>query len=505
MSHGHTRTNTVVSVVAATIALSLAVPSASLRGAPAWEALRPASAGQAQTFDRKQLPTPGPTPQLRVPQWTTAKLANGATLIVSERHDLPLVSFSMTFLGGTNQFEKLDKVGVGGFTTSMLREGTKTRTAEQLSLDLQLLGTSVGAGIGGESGTVSFLSTTEKFAPTLAIMSDMLLNSTFPAASLERLRQQRLVQLAQANAQPGVIGNRVFGRVLYGAQHPYAADADEASIKAVTREDVVAFHQAYFQPARAIITVVGDVNAASVKATIEKALSGWAAGGEKPSFAYPALPAAKGTTIYLVDRPGSKQSSFNIGLPGPPRTTSDYIALQVMNFILGGHFQSRLNANLREEKGYSYGVSSGFAFGRGPGPFRAGGDIVSDKTDLALIEFMKELRGIHGERPITDDEMVQAKDSLIQRLPNQFSSVSATGSSITSLYLQDLPVDYYQTYPKLVSAVTKEDVLRVAKKYIDIDHLNIVIVGDRKSIEEPLKKTGIATIVVLDAEGNPKQ
>ena len=411
----------------------------------------------------------------------------------------------MTFLGGTNQFETPAKVGVAAFTTAMLREGTASRSGEKLSLDLQLLGTNVGAGIGGESGTVSFLSTTDKFAPTLDILADMLLNSTFPAPSLDRLRQQRLVQLAQANAQPGVIGNRVFSRVLYGKDHPFAFDANEASIKAVTRDDVVGFHKAYFQPGRAIVTVVGDVNAADVKTTVEKALAAWTAGGEKPTFTYPATPAAKGTTIYLVDRPGSKQASFNIGLPGPPRNTPDYVALQVMNFILGGHFQSRLNANIREEKGYSYGVNSAFAYGRGPGPFRASGDIVSDKTDLALIEFMKELRGMHGGRPITDDEMVQAKDSLIQRLPNQFQSVSSIGSSITSLYLQDLPADYYQTFPKLVNAVTKDDVLRVAKKYIELEHLNIVVVGDRKSIEEALKKTGIAPIVVLDPEGNPKQ
>ena len=487
MSRRSTRIQTRAGVTAIALLLALVTPSAQ------------------QSFDRKQVPKPGPTPQLQVPKWTTTTLANGATLIVSERHDLPLVSFSMTFAGGTNQFDPAGKPGVGSFTVQMLREGTKTRDGEKLSLDLQLLGTNVAPNIGGESGSISFLSTTDKFAPTLEIMADMLLNSTFPAPALDRLRQQRLVQLAQANAQPGVIGNRVFQRVIYGHQHPFALTANEASVKAVTRDDIVAFHRAYYQPGRAIITVVGDVTAASVKATVEKALASWPAGGDKPSFTYPPTPSSKPTAIYLVDRPGSKQSSFNIGLAGPPRNTPDYVALQVMNFILGGHFQSRLNANIREEKGYSYGVGSGFAFGKGPGPFRASGDIVSDKTDVALIEFMKELRGIQGGRPITDDEMVQAKDSLIQALPTQFGSVSAIGGSITSLYVNDLPMDYYQTLPKLVSAVSKEDVLRVAKKYIDLEHLNIVIVGDRKSIEEPLKKTGIAPIVVLDPEGNAKQ
>ena len=462
-----------------------------------------AAAPLAQQFDRTKPPTPGPVPELEVPTWTTGRLSNGAQLIVAERRELPLVYFSITFEGGANQLEKADKLGVAAFTAAMMREGTKTRSAEQLALDLQLLGTNVGIGIGDESGSISFLSTTEKFAPTLEILADMLLNPTFPEAALERLRQQRLVALKTQNAQPGFIGSRVFSRVLYGAEHPFGMTADEATIKAVTRDDVMALYKEYFRPGRAIVTLAGDIDAAAAKAATEKALARWAAGGSKPSFSYPQVPEQRPTTIYVVDRPGSKQSVFNIGLPGPPRNTPDYMALQVMNFILGGHFQSRLNANIREEKGYSYGVNSGFSYGKGPGPFRAGGDIVSDKTDAALVEFMKELRGIQGGRPITDEEMQTAKDTLIQRLPGQFASVQSVGSSITGLYLQDLPPDYYQNYAKNVRAVTKDDVLRVAKKYVDLDHLNIVIVGDLKSIEGPLKATGLAPIVVLDPYGVP--
>ena len=454
-----------------------------------------------QQFDRTKPPVPGELPELRVPAWTTSTLANGAQLIVTERRGLPLVAFSITFIGGANQFEKPGTLGVAGFTTAMLREGTRTRDANALALELQLLGTNVSAGIGDESGSVSFLATTDKFAPTLEIVADMMLNPTFPAPALERLRQQRLVSLKQQNAQPGFIGSRVFSRVLYGAAHPFGQSPDEATITAVTRDDVVAFHKEYFLPGRAIVTIVGDIDAVAARTAIDKALAAWKPGGDRPSFSYPPLPETRATTIFIVDKPGAKQSVFNIGLPGPPRSTPDYMALQVMNFILGGHFQSRLNANIREEKGYSYGVSSGFSYGKGPGPFRAGGDIVSDKTDAALVEFMKELRGIHGGRPITDDELLTAKDTLIQRLPGQFSSVSAIGSAITNLYIQDLPADYYQTYAKAVRAVTNEDVLRVAKKYVDLDHLNIVIVGDRKTIEGPLKATGIAPIVVLDEQG----
>jgi len=459
----------------------------------------------AQQLDRKKVPPAGKPPVLHVPTWTTTKLSNGAQLIVSERKGLPLVSFTISFVGGANQFERAGRVGIASLTAAMMREGTKTRDGEALSQALQLLGTNVNVSVGGESGSISFLSTTEKFPATLDILADMLLNPTFPTPALERLRAQRLVALNQSNAQPNAIGNRVFSRVLYGGDHPMGRDVTEASIKAVTTDDVASFHRDYFKPGRAIITVTGDVDAASVKATIEKALAAWTPGGEKPSFAYPALPSGKPTAIYLVDKPGAAQSVFNIGIPGPPRNTPDYMALQVMNFILGGHFQSRLNANIREEKGYSYGVNSGFSYGKGPGPFRAGGDVISEKTDLALIEFMKELKGIQGEKPISDEELQMAKETLVQRLPGQFSSVSQIGSSITGLLLQDLPADYYQNFAKNVEAITKEDVVRAARKYVDLEHLNIVIVGDRKSIEEPLKKTGIAPIVILDAEGNPKQ
>ncbi|MEO5897989.1 MAG: pitrilysin family protein [Vicinamibacterales bacterium] len=465
-----------------------------------------AAAGtSAQQLERKKVPPAGKPPVLQVPAWTTTKLSNGAQLIVSERKGLPLVAFTISFVGGANQFERPGRVGIASLTAAMMREGTKTRDGEALSQALQLLGTNVNVSVGGESGSISFLSTTEKFPATLDILADMLLNPTFPTPALERLRAQRLVALNQSNAQPNAIGNRVFSRVLYGGDHPMGRDVTEASIKAVTTDDVASFHRDYFKPGRAIITVTGDVNAASVKATLEKALAAWTPGGEKPSFAYPALPSGKPTAIYLVDKPGAAQSVFNIGIPGPPRNTPDYMALQVMNFILGGHFQSRLNANIREEKGYSYGVNSGFSYGKGPGPFRTGGDVVSEKTDLALIEFMKELKGIQGEKPITDEELQMAKETLVQRLPGQFSSVSQIGSSITGLMLQDLPADYYQNFAKNVEAITKEDVVRTAKKYVDLEHLNIVIVGDRKSIEEPLKKTGIAPIVILDAEGNPKQ
>ena len=335
------------------------------------------------------------------------------------------------------------------------------------------------------------------------MLVDVLLHPSFPTEALERLRGQAVVNLTQAKDQPTTIAGNVFARVLYGTEHPYGRVQTEESVRSITRDDVVAFHKAYFQPGRAIVSVTGDVEPAAVKATIEKAFAAWPAGGDRPAFSYPAAPPKAATTIYLVDKPKAAQSVFAIGLVGPPRDTPDYFPLQVMNTILGGIFQSRLQHNIREEKGYSYGVNSRFAYGRGPGAFRGGGSMTTAKTDSALIEFMKELRGVQGERPFTDDELAQGKAALAQSLPSDFASVGATSNAIATLYLQNLPQDYYQTFAAKINAVTKDDLVRVAKKYIDLDHLDIIIVGDRAVIEDPLRRTNIAPIVALDIDGKP--
>lgn len=463
----------------------------------AQQAARPAS------FDRSAIPPAGKAPELRVPSWTTATLPNGARLVVSQRRNLPLVAFTITWVGGANQYEAADRTGLASAVASMLSEGTTHRSGDQLSNDLQLLGTTVSTVISGERGMMSFMSMADKFEPTLAILEDMLVNPTFPADALERLRARTLVALTQARDRTNGISARVFPKVVYTDAHPYGRTPSETTVKAITHDDVVAFHKAYFTPAHAIITVVGDVDPTAVRATVERVLAPWTATGPAPSFDYPALPAPRPTTIYLVDKPGAAQSTFAIGLPGPPRDTPDYYAIEVLNSMLGGQFQSRLNADIREQKGYSYGVGSTFALGKGPGPFRAGGDIITAKSDSALIEFMKHLRGIRGAIPVTPEELKTAQDNLVQGLPEEFASVAAVNGALNTIQFFGLPADYYQSYPEHVRAVTAADVQRVAERYIDVDHLDIVIVGDRKSIEEPLRATGIGPIVLLDADGNP--
>jgi predicted Zn-dependent peptidase len=487
------RTRAALAAISASVALSSA--------AAAQQSGR--QTAPARAFDRRTIPTPGKTPELHVPSWSNATLPNGARLVVSQKHALPLVSFQINFIGGADQYEPAGKTGLANLVASMLTEGTTHRTGDQISNDLQLLGTTVSTSIRGETGRMSFLSTTDKLAPTLAILADILENPTFPQEALDRLKSRTLVALTQDRDRTSGIADVVFPKVLYSTEHPYGRTPNETSIKSITRDDVVSFYKSYFQPGHAVITVVGDVTDAQVRQIVEQALGSWRAGGSMPTFGYPAAPQPKSTTIYLVDKPGAAQSTFAIGEVGPPRDTPDYYALRVMNEMLGVLFQSRLNHNIREEKGYSYGVFSNFAFGRGPGPFFAGGDVVTAKTDSALIEFMKELRDIRGTRPPSDEEMAQAKASLVQSLPAMFASVTSVNNSIATVYTQDLSEDYYQQFARAVDAVTKSDVIRVAQKYIDPEHLAIVIVGDRATIQGPLEATRIAPIVLLDLDGNP--
>lgn len=455
------------------------------------------------SFDRKVLPKAGADPVAKIPTWTRMTLSNGARLFVVERHSLPLVTFSMNFIGGSNQFEPADKPGLGSITASMMTEGTTLRTGDDISNALQLLGTTVGFGIGGEGGSVAFRSLKDKFEPTLAIMAEELLHPAFPAPALDRLKQRTLVNLRLNMDRTSGIAGVVYPKLLYTTDHPYGRTMSEASVTSITRDDVVAFHSSFFQPSRAIITVVGDITPADAKAKIEKALAAWPAGGSPATFAYPMPPAGKATTVYIIDKPGAAQSTFAIGLVGPPRTTPDYYALRVMNNLFGEQFQSRINGNIREAKGWSYGVSSSFSYGRGPGQVRMGGEIQTDKTDSALVEFVKEIKGIRGDRPVTADELMSAKAALIQSLPSRLASINGISGMINEIYVQGLPEDYWTQFQTGVKNVTAADVQRVAQQYFDTDHLAILIVGDRAKIEAPVRATGVAPVVVLDAKGNP--
>ncbi|QYO67283.1 M16 family metallopeptidase [Leptolyngbya sp. 7M] len=288
--------------------------------------------------------------------------------------------------------------------------------------------------------------------------------------------------------------------MLYG-EHPYGRDNNEATIRAITRDDVIKQFESTYRPNNAVLIIVGDFDKGALRSKMEKAFAEWKPGTVRNGELAAAKPLEK-TSIYLVDRPNSAQSVVSIGHVGISRMHPDYFPVLVMNSVLGGAFTSRVNLNLREDKGYTYGARSSFAFRRGPGPFSAGGDIQTAVTKEAIVEFMKELNGIRDGNPITQRELDYNKQSLIRRYPAGFETVGAISNQIANLVTYGLPDNYFNDYIARVNAVTLADVNRVAKSYLDPSRMAIVIVGDRKVIEPGLKELGYS-IQILDADGKP--
>ena len=446
-----------------------------------------------------KLPKGGPDPKFALPRIEKTKLSNGIDLWMVEQHELPIVSMNMVFRTGSAN-EPNDKTGVAGITSQMLDDGTATRSAADIVNQLQSIGASIDSGSGWDSTTVSLQTLTKNLEKGLDIYADVVQNPSFPANELESLRGRLLVGLRQQRANPNAISNVVYNKVLYG-DHAYGRTNTEATVKAITRDDITSYYGSTYRPGNATLIVVGSFDKAALKAQVEKAFGGWKGGdGSAKDLGLPKSIEKAG--IYLVDRPNSAQSIVSIGQVGIDRANPDYFPVVVMNSILGGGFTSRINMNLREDKGYTYGARSGFTFRRGAGPFAAGGDIQTAVTKEAIVEFMKELNDIRGGRPVTQKELDYNKQSLIRRYPAGFETVGQISNQLSNLVVYGLSDTYFNDYIAKVNSVTIGDVDRVAKKYLDPSRMAIVVVGDRKAIEPGLKELGYS-ITILDTEGKP--
>jgi predicted Zn-dependent peptidase len=316
------------------------------------------------------------------------------------------------------------------------------------------------------------------------------------------VRKNRLTTLVQLKDRPTAIADQAYAAILYGTSHPYGHNllGTEASITGMTTADLQSFYGANFVPNNATLIVVGDVTPAQVEQKISALLGGWKRGNVTPATIADA-PKAGATTVYLIDKPGAAQSSFRIGSIGVPRSTKDYFALNVMNTILGGTFTSRLMQNLRETHGYTYGARSRFDMRRSAGPFTASAEVVAAKTDSALIEFMKELNAIKDTVPAV--ELNKAKRFLQLSMPSDFETTQQIANQLIPVVLYGLPLDYYNSYVANVESITQADVQRVARQYINPASLAIVIVGDRKNIEQGLKAVNAGPIMIRDFFGQP--
>ena len=460
-----------------------------------------ASIAGAQTLDRSKPPVLGPPPKVSLPPIVTRQLPNGLKLMIVEQHELPLADFVLV-VGSGGTMDPASKGGVANLTSSMLTEGTATRSALEIADQIAYLGIGLGASSNWDAATVNLHTPMAQLDSALALFADVVLHPAFRPEDFDRVRKNRLTALVQLKDRPTAIADQAYAAILYGGSHPYGHNllGTEASITGMAPTDLQSFYRANFLPNNSTLIVVGDVTPAQVEAKISALFGSWQRGTVTP-FTFTDAPKPAATTVYLVDKPGAAQSSFRIGSIGVPRSTKDYFALSVMNTILGGTFTSRLMQNLRETHGYTYGARSRFDMRQSAGPFTASAEVVAAKTDSGLVEFMKELNAIRDTVPTV--ELNKAKRFLQLSMPGDFETTQQIANQLIPVVLYGLPLDYYNSYVANVEAITQADVQRVAKQYINPSSLAIVVVGDRKSIEAGLKAVNAGPISIRDFFGQP--
>ncbi|MBM4162231.1 MAG: insulinase family protein, partial [Ignavibacteria bacterium] len=452
----------------------------------------------AQVPDRKSPPALGPTPLLRLPAIQRFQLSNGLPVVIMEKHNVPVVQVNLLVNAGS-AMDANNKSGLASLTVDMMDEGAGQRDALELADAIDFLGASIRTNAGMHTSSITLHTPLGKIDEALPLMADIAMRPTFPATELGRKQKERLTTLLQWHDEPRAIASVLFNRTLFGAQHPYGIPTlgSERSIHAFVVDDLRKFHSLFFHAGNATIVVVGDVVPQTILPKFEAAFGSW---GRKPASkaSWTRPKQVRQRQIYLVDKPEAAQSEIRIGRIGAERLTEDYFPLVVMNTILGGSFTSRLNQNLREQHGYTYGAGSSFDFRLLPGPFLAGSAVQSAVTDKALTEFMNELTRIL--QPSSDEELTRAKNYLALRYPRSFQTASQIAGELGEVVTYSLPDDYFNTYVQRVLSVTKEDVVRVAKKYLDPEAVAIIIVGDRKVIEKGLRDLNLGPVNNLSIE-----
>jgi zinc protease len=448
---------------------------------------------------RKDPPAAGESRPLQLPAPSTFQLSNGLTVLLNERPGLPVVSAKLVVKTGSGA-NPADKPGLANFTAAMLDEGTETRTALQIADQVAQLGASMSIGSTMDATQVDGSSLRRNFPALLELMSDVVRHPSFPAEEVERQRAIRLGNLAQQRENAGAVANTAMFAALYGQGHPYGYTelGTEPSNKGMTRDDMQKFWAQNFVPNNAALVVAGQISAADLGPLAEKAFGDWQRGTPAtPALGNPATTAAR---VVFVDKPGAPQTQVRVASIGAPRATADYEALRVMNETLGGLFSSRINLNLREEHGYTYGANSQFVFRRAPGPFLVASGVRTDVTAPAVSEIFKEIRRIR-ETPMSVEELAMAKDSLVRSLPSDFQTSSDVTASVANIYVFDLGLDYFSKYSARLAGVTAEQAKTVAEKYLIPEKMVVVAVGDRSKIGTELGRLNLGAVEVRTADG----
>ncbi len=449
---------------------------------------------------RKDIPKAGPARPFELPMPKSFQLANGLTVIYNERPGLPVVAANLVVRTGSDA-NPADTPGLANFNMAMLDQGTTTRNALAIADQTAQLGATLVTRSSMDASQVTVRSLKNNFPAALDLLADLVLHASFPQAEIERQRASLLGELVQRRENPAIVVDQVMSAALYGPRHPYGYPeiGTEAAIKATGRDALVAFWKQNLVPNNAALVVAGNISAAELRALAEKEFGAWHRGTPaRPRLGAPATTAAH---LVLVNKPGAPQTRLRVAMVGVPRSTPDYAALEVMNTALGGLFSSRINLNLREVHGYTYGAGSRFVYRRSAGPFFVSTGVRTDVTAPALTEILKEIHRM-AETPLTPEELSLSKDSQVRSLPGEFETSSSAATSFTNLYLYDLGLDYFRKLPERFSAVTAEAAQAVAKKYLVPEKLVVVAVGDRTKIEPELAKLNLGSVEIRDADGN---
>lgn len=436
--------------------------------------------------------------RVKLPKPQQVTLPNGLQLMVLEDHRTPQVSFQLIIPGAGGYYDPASQVGLAQYTASMLREGTKTRTTTQMAQELETLAANVGAnsGLTGQNASINGSALTENFDRVFDIGTDLLLNPTFPAEEWERAKGRAKSALLQQRANPGFLANEHYARLLYGTHPAGRITTTPQMIDAITRDAMVEWHRTRYVPDHALIAFAGDISLADARKKVEAKLTGWKkAGVPRPAVEEPPAPAPPKVTV--VARPNSVQTLILVGGPSMTRTHEDYAALSVANRVLGGTM-GRLFRHLREEKGYTYGIGSGFTATKHRGDWSASTSVRTAVTGDALRDLMAEIAEMR-EKPVPASEFQDSKRAI----EASFALTLENPNSILNYYVQSwtygFPADYWDTYPAKIAAVTPEQAQAAAKKYWD--RLQIVAVGDGPKIAEIFAKYG--TVEMFDADGKP--
>jgi predicted Zn-dependent peptidase len=455
--------------------------------------------GAQQAPDRSVPPAPGPVPTLKIPPIQKRSLSNGVPVWIVEMHEVPVVDLTIIIKSGASA-DPAGQYGLASFTAAMLDEGAGARSALELADAIDLLGASLTTSCGFDASVIRLHSLASKLDAALPIVADVTRRPTFPDTEMDRLRAERLTGLLQIRDNPQLLAATAFSRILFGEPHRYGTSVTgtETTNRAMTVANLRQFYAAHYRPQNAHLLVVGDVTAATVLPKLERAFGTWRGAGPVEPPVLPRVPAPTSRRIFLVDKPGAEQSQIRMGTIGVARSSPEYHVLDVLNTLLGGSFTSRLNMNLREAHGYTYGAGSRFDMRMTPGPFFAAAGVQTDKTVESLTEFFKEIEGMHA--PVPDGELTQARNLESLSFPGTFETTEDMAAQLANLVIYSLPETFFNDYVPKIQAVTTADLQKAADAHLNLSTFVVVVAGDLATIEKPVRDANFGPVTVVKAD-----